>query len=125
MYIVTCLALSIRDFNERFIESLLNKISTEGKLFSLMGDFNIDLMKSNKKEDINEFYTTLSSHFCAPYVLQPTRPISKTLIDNIFINTIEFNSYSGNLTVLLADHLFQFALLEVFSKTSFPKNYYL
>ena len=115
-------SVSINDFNERIIEPLLNKISTEGKLFSLMGDFNIDLMKSNKKEDINEFYTNLSSHFCAPYVLQPTRPISKTLIDNIFINTIEFNSYSGNLTVLLADHLFQFALLEGFFKETFPKK---
>ena len=110
----------IKDFNAGFIEPLLNKISTEGKLCSLVGDFNIDLLKYDIKEDFKDFFNLLSSHFFAPYILQPTRPISKSLIDNIFINSIEFSSYSGNLTIQLADHLFQFVLLEGFFKDIVP-----
>ena len=61
--------------------------------------------------------------FFSPYILQPTRPISKTLIDNIFLNTIEYVSYSGNITIQLADHLFQFVLLEGFFHDAQTKNH--
>ena len=110
--------ISITDFTNGFIDPLLNKISTEGNLFSLMGDFNIDLLKSDKTDNIKEFYTTFSSHFCAPFILQPTRPSSGTLIDNIFINSIDFKSHSGNLTILLSDHFMQFVVLEGFFKNN-------
>ena len=53
----------------------------------------------------------------APYIiLQPTRPISNSLIDNSFLNTLEYNSTSGNITIQLSDHLFQFVILEGFFK---------
>ena len=58
----------------------------------------------------------------APYILQQTRPISKSLIENIFINSIEYPSYSGNLTIQLSDHLFQFTILEGFYKDIIPKK---
>ena len=109
-------SILIKDFNDNIIEPLLNKISTEGKLCSLMGDFNIDLLKIDARDDFSDFFNLLSSHFFAPYILQPTRPISKSLIDNIFLNTIEFSTHSGNLTIQLADHLFQFVLLQGFFK---------
>ena len=54
--------------------------------------------------------------------LQHTRPISKTLIDNIFLNTIEYVSYSGNITIQLADHL-QCVLLEGFFHDALTKNH--
>ena len=60
--------------------------------------------------------------FFSPYVLQPKRPISKTLIDNIFLNTIEYVSYSGNITIQLADRLFQFVLLEGFFHDAHQTN---
>ena len=63
-----------------------------------MGDFNIDLLKIDSQKETNKFFTNLTSYFFAPYVLQSSRPVSKTLIDNIFINSIEFPSYSGNIT---------------------------
>ena len=53
---------------------------------------------------------SLPSHLFAPYILQLIRPISKSLIDNILINSVEFPSHSGK----LSDHLFQFVILEGF-----------
>ena len=64
----------------------------------------------------------MTSHFIAHYVLQPSRLITNTLIDNIFINSVEYLTHSGNLTIQIADCLFQFALFECFVKDLFPKE---
>ena len=70
-----------------------------------MGDFNVNLLKSN---GASEFYTTLSSYFFSPFVLQPTRLKAKTLIDNIFLNSLEYQSNNGNVLLEISDHLIQF-----------------
>ena len=88
----------------------------------LLNDFNIDLLKHDSIESIGDFYNIMTPHFFAPYVIQPTRLISKTLIDNIFINSIEYSSYSGNITIQLSDHLFQFVILEGFFKDLLRKR---
>ena len=69
-----------------------------------MGDFNIDLLTNETNEDVNSFCNTM------------TRPRSKSLIDNILLNSVEFPSHSGNLTIVLFDHLIQFVILEFFLK---------
>ena len=81
-----------------------------------MGDFNIDLLKTSSNNSAGEFFNNLSSHFFTPFVLQPSRLKSKTLIDNIFINSLEYQSNSGNLLLELSDHLIQFVILEGFAK---------
>ena len=83
------------------MEPLLQKISAEDKICSIMGLFNIDLVKTNTLSDANQFFNTFSSNFFAPYILQPTRPISK---------------------IQLSDHLFQFAILEGFFKDLVPRK---
>ena len=70
-----------------------------------MGDFNINLLKSETHAGISFFYNTMLSNFFAPYILQPTRPVSKSLIDNIVFDMIDYPSKSGNLKIQLADHL--------------------
>ena len=55
--------IPVHRFNNEYILPLLEKISIEDKLYSLMGDFNIDLLKHSTNEDINTFYNSLSSHF--------------------------------------------------------------
>ena len=87
-----------------------------------MGDFNIDLPKIDTNDDTDQFFNNLSPHFFSPFVLQHTRLNSKTLIDNIFLNSFEYPLYSGNLTVQLADHLFQFIILEGSYKELAPKK---
>ena len=53
----------------------------------ILGDFNVDLLKYEISDSINNFIDTLSSNFLLPLIFLPTR-ISKTstLIDNIFSN---------------------------------------
>ena len=80
-----------------------------------MGDFNVDLMKS-KDSNENDFYNNTSSYFFSPFVLQPTRLQSKTLIDNILFNSLEYKSNSGNLLIEISDHLIQFLVLEGYTK---------
>ena len=127
-FIVGCIyrhpssSISILDFTSEYIEPLLNKVLKENKVCSLLGDFNIDLLKIDKQEDINNFYQTLTSNFFAPYIMQPTRLISKSLIDNIFVNSIEYKSFSGNITIQLSDHLIQFALFEGILNDCLPRK---
>ena len=92
------------------------KINKENKFCSIMGDFNINLLNCETEKDAMTFFNIMQSNFLAPYVLQPTRPSTKTLIDNIFFNSLEFNSHSGNLTIDISDHLVQFVIFENFHK---------
>ena len=62
------------------------------------------------------------SNFFAPYILQPTRPVSKSLIDNIFFDTIDYPSKSGNLKIQLADHLYNLPYWKIFFSHISKKN---
>ena len=84
-----------------------------------MGDFNVDLLKIDNHSGSNEFYNEMTSHFFTPYILQPTRLHSKTLIDNIFFNSLEYHSKSGNLLFEISDHLMQFMIVDGFIKEKF------
>ena len=108
--------ISINDFTEKHLEPILYKISKEKKECVLMGDFNVDLLKSSDDNAAGKLFNSLSSYFFTPHILQPTRLRSKTLIDHIFFNSLEYHSYSGNLLYELSDHLTQFMILEGFVK---------
>ena len=78
-------------FNE-YLEKLLKKITSEKKIAYLMGDFNLDLLKTETDEKIGNYYDILTSHLFVPHITLPTRITtrSKTLIDNIFSNDPDF-----------------------------------
>ena len=115
----------MRDFADTHLEPILYKISQEKKECALMGDFNVDLLKSSGNNNTaSDFFNNLSSHFFTPFVLQPTRLKLKTLIDNIFVNTLEYQSNSGNLLLEISDHLTQFVILEGFIKERSEINMY-
>ena len=112
--------LQINDFKSDFISPLLLKLQKESsKRIFLLGDFNIDLLKYELSDSINNFIDTLSSNFLLPHILLHTR-ISKTsiLIDNIFSNSTALEEIeSGNVTSTFSDHLPQF----IFFKDFFSK----
>ena len=81
-----------------------------------MGDFNVNLLKLSTSEECSAFFNSFSTHHFTPYILQPTRLQAKTLIDNIYFNSLEYITNSGNLLIELSDHLIQFVILEGYVK---------
>ena len=83
-----------------------------------MGDFNLDLLKTESDKDILDFYDFLCSFGFWPLILQPTQVTASTasLIDNIFINSLGTESKGGNLTTSISDHFSQFCVLDIFNK---------
>ena len=77
-YIYKHPALPTNDFTNDFISPLLLKLQKESsKRVFLLGDFNIDLLKHEISDSVNNFIDTLSSNFLLPLIFLPTR-ISKT-----------------------------------------------
>ena len=91
----------------------LERIHHENKYCTVMGDFNLDLLKFESHQDTNNFLNTLSSFFFQPQILQPTRITehSATLIDNIFFNSLDHFVIRGNLIYDLSDHLPNFLII--------------
>ena len=91
----------------------------------LLGDFNIDLLKYEISDSVNNFIDTLSSNFLLPLIFLPTR-ISKTstLIDNIFSNSFSLEKIeSDNIISTFSGHLSRFIFLPgFFSKIPVTKS---
>ena len=84
-----------------------------------MRDFNVHLLNTGNKSEVSEFYDALSSHFVASYTLQLSRIVRnyKTLMDNILLDSIKVNSYTGNLTSKMSDHHLKISGLSAFWET--------
>ena len=95
------------------------------KRIFFLGDFNIDLLKYEISDSINNFIDTLSSNFLLPLIFLPTR-ISKisTLIDNIFSNLTSLEETElSNVTSTFSDYLPQcISLPDFFSKVPGTKS---
>ena len=88
----------------------------------ILGDFNFDLLKFESHPGTNDFLSTLVSSYFQPQILRPTRITdhSATPIDNIFFNSLEHFTISGNLIYDLTDHLPNFLVVSKLS--SLPEN---
>ena len=70
--------LDINEFNTLF-ENTMEKFSFENKELYLLGDFNIDLLKTDDDANIDEFYNIISSNFLVPHITLPTRITSTSI----------------------------------------------
>ena len=107
-------SMDLDEFNRNFLGPFMEKVSKENKRLFLLGDFNADLLNWDTNVDITNFLDTLTSNLLIPHITLPTRItlFSKTLIDNIFSNSLNFqHGISGNLTVSISDHLAQFLII--------------
>ena len=112
---------------DSFVEYLnvgLERMNQHNKICIIMGDFNIDLLKSDTHSD--KFLNVLSSNFFQPHILQPTRITdhSATLIGNIFLNSLEHLVISGNIVYDLTDHLPNFLIMDKFTTLPQKVNLY-
>ena len=71
-------------------------------------------MKIDSDDNTSNYFDTFTSNLFVPHIIYPTRITitSKTLIDNIFSNSLNFSQgSSGNLTISISDHLAQFLII--------------
>ena len=124
--------LAIQEFMDTFLQPLLDKLSYENKNVILLGDFNIDLLHYESHIQTREFLDKIYFGSLSPHITIPTRitPRSRTLIDNIFTNTMDEPSISGNLMCSISDHLAQFLIHPeqnakkcLNEKTKYKRNY--
>ena len=54
--------MNLNEFKDKHLNILLQKISKEKKNVFLLGDFNVDLLKYDKRTGTNEFIDSLSSY---------------------------------------------------------------
>lgn len=104
---------------EGFLQNLYSqfeKIHLESKYCIIMGDFNINLLNYESHALTEDFLNTLNSYFFEPHIIQPTRITehTATLIDNIFFNSLDHETISGNLLYDLTDHLPNFLIINKF-----------
>ena len=116
--------MSINEFND-LLSPILHMISKENKTIILLGDFNIDLIKCSIDVHTSDFLNLVSSYNLLPYITLPTRVTdrSQTLIDNIFSNSTNTKTISGNLTTTVSDHLPQFFICPDFNKRFIPRKH--
>ena len=88
-----------------YLSSSLEEYSSRNRNIYLMGDFNIDLLKSESCPYSNEFLQIIQSLALLPIIEKPTRVYGKsaTLIDNIFSNNPENCNLSGNIVTDTTD----------------------
>ena len=92
------------------------------------GCFNINLLNFDLHSPTEEFFNTMTSYFFfQPHIIQPTRITDHfaTLIDNIYMNSIEYKTISGNLIYGISDHLPNFILIYQMSKDNHNYDRYL
>lgn len=114
--IITCVyrtpGSSIEVFNN-WIETTFSHISK--KSLFICGDFNIDLLNTNRTKFANDFLQTMYCFNLHPLITKPTRITqgSASLIDNIFTNDTDKISISGILISDISDHLPVFTVYNV------------
>ena len=97
----------INCFNES-LNVILDKLKNENKLCFLMGDYNINLLNSDKRNPTSDFVELMHSYSFLSLINRPTRitATSATLIDNIFVNYSDLqNSFQCILVTDISDHL--------------------
>ena len=92
-------------FNKELLD-ILQKITKENKFIYIMGDYNLDLLKCSEHEYTQEFLDIMYSNNLIPTITKPTRPKTRTLIDNIFTNNYQDNQKQerGIIYADLSDH---------------------
>ena len=83
---------------EEFVKELLHKINKEKKECYLMGDLDIDLLKTKQSAAIQNILNQFISSFFCLQITKPTRIACKsvTLIDNILANRLNGGNLSGS-----------------------------
>ena len=110
--------------------NILETLKFENKLTYIMGDFNINLFNYDSHTKTADFINLMFSYSYAPFINKPTRITeqSSTLIDNIFVNNYNDNTFQGLLFTDISDHFPVFIInkkikCENINKTLISRDY--
>ena len=112
---------NLSTFIDEFAD-LISSINRYNYPTYLCGDYNINLIKMNERRLYEDFFEVLALHCYLPNITLPTRLSSRTLIDNIYSNSMVYNSWSGILLNNISDHQPCFTVLETLSKQYPPAH---
>ena len=106
-------SIDFTNFNCNYLNKVLQNIPKEQKSISLLEDFNVNLLNYNEHSQTNEVLNSLLSNSFIRLILQSSRISihSNTFIQNIFLNVIDPDTISSNITATLSDHLSQFSII--------------
>ena len=111
MYRHLCMQHS--EFNDKYLKPLSEKLIGENKEVTLLGDFNIDLLKCDSNKNVSDFldiifFTNLLPN--CPNIISATRLTSHSEIlkDNIFDSVINDDCIAGSFISPISDHHVQF-----------------
>ena len=110
-----------------YINDVMNKLNSEKSLIYILGDFNINLLNTDKHVQSSDFLETMYLFSLFPFITKPTRVTKSTatLIDNIYSNHIHNNvSFNGILYTDITDHLPIFTISKDF-KISHKDRFHL
>ena len=101
------------DFNS-YMNKVLCILNKENKEIYVAGDFNTDLLKIDSVSTYQDFYNSITSYGFLPQIINPTRVTesSATVIDNIYLNSFQHNTLSGNLLISISEHFSQFVSVD-------------
>ena len=107
-----------------YFEERIDHYSATGKPVYLLGDVNINILRSQTCSYAQQFLNCLQSYALLPTIDKPTRVYndSASLIDNIFLNKFEDYSVSGNIVSDVTDHFSQFCILKSTVEIAQPKK---
>ena len=122
-------SMTVDYFNDEHLRPLITSLSKDkNKNIHLAGDFNVDLLNFSKHTSSAEFFDIMCSNHLLPSISLPTKlnNNSKTLIDNIFTNTFNPDTISGNITINISDgHLPSFIIIPKSNQNHLPKHHNL
>ena len=98
------------------IENIISAMTNSNKEIIILGDFNLDLLKINESQHVNNFFETMVAHGYIPKITCPTRITqnSCTLIDNCYVKlSSNFSkTTAGILNYNISDHQPYFVTLD-------------
>ena len=64
--------MDLHEFNDNYLNPLLDKLMAENKQIFLTGDFNVDLMKTDSDYNTSNFFDAITSNLFVPHIIYPT-----------------------------------------------------
>ena len=105
------------------MKDIRHKLRHYKKRCHLLGDYNINLLRAEQHTETSDFLDDMYSDLFMPVITKPARITEKsaTLIDNIYSDNVDADSFQGIFYTGITDHLPVFMILKDVKVDPIPK----